>query len=33
MINQLQKCASCGISLEDDQKILFELCEEHNDSL
>jgi hypothetical protein len=33
MINLLQKCASCGISLEDDLNILCELCEEHHDSL
>jgi hypothetical protein len=32
MINLLQKCASCGISLEDDMNILCELCEEQQDS-
>lgn len=33
MINLLQKCASCGISLDDDLNILCELCEEQQDSL
>ena len=33
MINLLQKCASCGVSLEDDLNILCELCEEQQDSL
>jgi hypothetical protein len=33
MINLLQKCASCGVSLDDDLNILCELCEEHQDSL
>jgi hypothetical protein len=32
MINLLQKCASCGISLEDDLNILCEQCQEQQDS-